>query len=112
MNTFNRRDFLKLTGLVMASGAVLSAPQAIEYGVQLFADPQIRFGGSLIRGTAHGIILSSSDDGVTWNRLVNLGEGYTVLQFAQKEAQIYANLSTDSHDFWLKSADGQKWYTV
>jgi len=112
MNTFNRRDFLKLTGLVMASGTVLSAPRAIEYSVQLFADPQIRFGSNLIRGTAHGTILLSSDDGATWNQLVNLGEGYTILQFAQKDEQIYANLSIGSDDFWLKSADGQKWYTV
>ncbi|RPJ26490.1 MAG: hypothetical protein EHM33_11380 [Chloroflexi bacterium] len=112
MNTFNRRDFLKLTGLVLASSLVLPKSQAIENGTQLFADPQIRFGKVLIRGTAHGRILSSTDDGNTWETFANLGEQHAVLQFTQKDEKIYANLGAGIHDFWLKSADAQKWFAV
>lgn len=112
MNTFNRRDFLKFAGLVLASSALLSTYPAIENGVQLLADPQIRFGKYLIRGTAYGVILSSSDEGNTWKELARFGECQAVLQFAQKGEQIYANLGMGSHDFWLRSADGQKWLTV
>jgi len=112
MNTLDRRQFLKLTGLVLASGVVLSAPQAFKAGVRLFSEPQIRFGRHLIRGTAHGTILSSSDEGKTWEKLVSFGEHHSILQLVQHEAEIHANLGLGSHDFWLRSADGQKWYIV
>ena len=112
MNTLNRRDFLKLTGLVVASGVMLSAYQAFEHGGWLLADPQVRFGKSLIRGNSHGDILSSSDEGKTWNKLVGFGEHNKVIQLMQNGEQIYANLGPDNDGFWLKSADGQKWYIV
>jgi hypothetical protein len=108
----NRRDFLKFTGLVLASGVVLSTHQAIERGFQLFADPQIRFGSNLFRGTSQGAILSSNDDGKTWNKLVGFGEYHPILQFTQKNEQIYANLGAGRYDFWLRSADGREWFTV
>src|SRR5512136_2715626 len=100
MNTLNRRDFLKFAGLAFASGVMLPAHQTIEQGVQLFAEPQIRFGRNLIRGTVHGAILSSSDEGMTWKQVANLGERHAVLQLTQKNEQIYANMSLNSHDFW------------
>ena len=112
MNTLNRRDFLKLAGLVFASGTVLSAHQTLARGVQLFADPQIRFGKSLLRGTAYGAILSSLDEGMTWTEVARFGEHHAVMQLVERNKQVYANLSFDSHDFWLRSADAQKWLTV
>jgi hypothetical protein len=112
MNPLNRRDFLKLTGLVLSAGAVLSTTQAIEHGARLFADPQILFDKDLIRGTSDGTILSSSDDGKTWNKLVGFGKCHPILQLAQKDEQIYADLSLGSHHFWLRSADGREWFTV
>lgn len=112
MNALNRRDFLKFAGLVFAASAALPAHQTFGQGVQLFADPQIRFGRNLIRGTAYGAILSSSDEGTTWKQVANLGERHAVLRLTQKNEQIYANMSLGSHDFWLRSADAQKWFTV
>ena len=110
MNALNRKDFLKIAGLVFASGAVL--PAAIQKSIELVADPQIRFGRDLIRGTAQGAILSSSDEGSTWKQIANLGKSNTVLQLVEKDQEIYANLSLGSLDFWLKSADAQTWFTV
>ncbi len=112
MNTFSRRDFLKLAGIGLVSGAVLSTPGAVEHGVQLFADPQIRFGRNLIKGTAYGVILSSSDEGKTWKEVAKLGEYHAIMQLAQKNKQVYAKLSIGNHDFWLRSADTQKWFTA
>ncbi len=111
MNTLNRRDFLKFAGLVLASG-VLPAYPTIKDGVRLFADPQIRFGSNLIKGTAYGAILASSDEGMTWKQVANLGENHAVLQLAQKGKQIYANMNVSGHDFWLHSTDAQRWLTA
>ncbi len=111
MNTLNRRDFLKFAGLILASG-VLPAYPSIKDGARLFADPQIHFGRNLIKGTAYGTILSSSDEGKTWKQVANLGECHAVLRLAQKSGQIYANMSLGSHDFWLRSADACKWLTA
>ncbi len=111
MNTLNRRDFLKFAGLVLASG-VLPAYPTIKDGVRLFADPQVRFGSNLIKGTTYGAILASSDEGKTWKQVANLGEQHAILQLEQKGGQIYANMSLGSHDFWLKSADACKWLTA
>lgn len=112
MNTFNRRDFLKFAGFVLASGALLRAYPTIENGVQFFADPQVRLGNYLMRGTVDGSILSSDNEGQTWQKLVSFGEPHAILQLEQKNERIYANLSLHSQEFWLQSADGQKWYTV
>ncbi len=112
MNTLSRRDFLKFAGLAIASGTVLSAPGILEQGAQLIADPQIRFGRNLIRGTAYGAILSSSDEGRTWKQVANLGQRHAVLQLTQKNGLIYANMSLGTHDFWLKSVNTQKWFAM
>jgi len=112
MKTFNRRDFLKLAGCMSAAGPVLSMPGAFEQGFGLFTDPQIRFGELLIRATLHGVILSSSDDGKTWNKLVSFGEQVSVSQLVQEKGQIYATLSLNGHTFWLRSLDGKQWHTI
>ena len=112
MNALNRRDFLKLAGLVLASGALLPAYRTMEKDVPLVTDPQIRFAGKLIRGTSQGVIFSSSDEGMTWKELIKLGDAHAVLQLVEKDKQIYANLSIGAHDFWLRSTDAQKWFTV
>jgi hypothetical protein len=112
MNAFNRRDFLKLAGVVFASGAVLPTYPTIENSVRLLADPQIRFGKVLLRGTAHGTIFSSGDEGNTWKQLANFGEDHPVLQFAQTGEQVYANIGLGSYGFWLGSADARRWFTV
>ena len=112
MNTLNRRDFLKFAGLVLATGTVLPVQRSIAQGAQLPANPQIRFGRNLIRGTSYGVILSSSDEGSTWKELASFGECHAVLQFAEKNKQIYANLGLGSRDFWLRSVDAQRWFTV
>lgn len=110
--TLSRRDFLKVTGFVSTSGTALSVTGALEQSFRLFADPQISFGGMLIRGTAQGIILSSKDDGKTWQSLVNFGKQQSITQLEQKNGQLYANLSLDGHQYWLKSLDGKRWLTV
>jgi hypothetical protein len=112
IHNLNRRDFLKFTGIVLASGVVLSNHQAIEQVFRLVVDAQIRFGKQLLRGTSEGTILSSSDDGATWNKLVGFGEAHPILQFEQRDEQVYANLGVGSHNFWLRSHDGRKWFTV
>jgi photosystem II stability/assembly factor-like uncharacterized protein len=112
MKTLHRRDFLKLAGLASASGVILLAPQVSKHAAGLFADPQIRFGRFLIRGTSHGTILSSSDDGKNWNQLVSFGGRHVINELLQRDEQIYAKLSLGRHDFWLRSADGRTWFTV
>ncbi len=112
MNALNRRDFLKFAGLVLAAGAVLPAHQRLEQGARIFSDPQIRFGRNLVRGTAYGAILCSSDEGSTWRQVANLGDNHAVLQLVERNKQVYANLSLGSHDFWLRSADTQRWLTA
>lgn len=110
--TLSRRDLLKLTGFVSASGTALSVIGAIEHGIRLFADPQISFNGMLIRGTAQGVILSSIDDGKSWQELANLGDQQSITQLEQADGQLYANLSLGGYRFWLKSLDGKRWLTV
>lgn len=109
MDILNRREFLKLTGLAFASSVMLPTHRVLEHRL---ANPQIRFDGNLLRGTSDGTILISNDNGKTWSKLVNFGDHQTVIQLLQKNGLIFVNLGLGSYDFWLKSADGQKWLTV
>lgn len=112
MNTMSRRDFLRFAGLMFVSGLALPACQAIEQEAGTSTNPQIRFGKYLLQGTACGALLGSSDQGTTWQELVRFGESHAVLQLVEKNKQVYAHLSLDPHDFWLRSADVRKWFTV
>jgi hypothetical protein len=94
----NRRDFLKLGGVV---SAMLVVPLgSIVREIDSLATVELN--GTTYRGTPDGKVYTSADGGRTWSLLTNFGSGITVFSLiAAPRNRIYARLGFASKSFGL-----------
>lgn len=102
-----RREFLKIAGI---SAGVLTAYPLIEKSIQLF--PEAHFGNLLFRGSFDGVIQSSSDEGQTWEKMMNFGTHIQVVEFDLDQEKLIATLKLGKYKFLVESSDGRIWKTV
>jgi hypothetical protein len=106
-NNLTRREFIKVAGI---STGILASYPIIKHGINLF--PEVRFGERIFRGTFDGIILSSPDQGKTWENMMNFGSHIQVVNFKIDRNLLIADLKLGHYGFQVESEDGHIWKTV
>lgn len=107
----NRRDFLKVGGLLSAALLLQISP----LGKMTSMPIQAQAGGKLYRATSDGRILISSDAGKNWQLHSNFGSMIDILGLTvDLQGQLFAQLGFKGHHFGLALAqDGTNtWRTV
>jgi hypothetical protein len=109
-----RRDFLKVMGVGLASVWAISASSApLTNWLQApHLATQTAFGASLLRGTQNGEIFQSLDQGQTWQILVSFGAHCAIYNLLTKNGQLYARLAVSGYTFWIRSTDAKTWRTL
>ena len=105
----NRRDFLKLSGIVSAMLVLPLVPLAKELG----ALATVTIKDLTYRGTPDGQVLVSPDEGQTWNLLTDFGPAFSVFSLsAISRDRMVAHLGFEGHSFGLVwSPDERVWRT-
>lgn len=107
----NRRDFLKVGGLLSAAFLL----QSSSFGKMAPLIIEAQAGGKLFRGSDDGKILISHDSGGTWQLHTNFGPMIDILDLTVNlQGQLFAQLGFKGHRFELALAqDGMNtWRTV
>ena len=106
----NRRDFLKLGGLLSTAVLVQFSPLG-RFAVR---PVEAESGGRRYRGTSNGKILISADAGKTWQLHTNFGAEFSIRGlFADYAGQVHAQLEFAGYPFELALAQNSKtWKTV
>ncbi|NOH01779.1 MAG: hypothetical protein HND47_07375 [Chloroflexi bacterium] len=103
----NRRDFLKLSGL-MSTILFLPLGKAANLSIEAQA------GGSHYRGTLDGRVYVSPDAGRTWQLHTDFGSMFPVLDMAADgHENVHARLGFSGYTFRLTlSPNSKAWRTV
>jgi hypothetical protein len=107
----NRRDFLKLSGLVSVAGLVQFNP----LGKLVMNRPvEAEAGGKLYRGTYDGKVYISENAGKSWQLHTDFGAGISILDLAVDALEnIHARLAFGEHSFRLAlSPNSKNWKTA
>ena len=107
----NRRDFLKVGGLLSAALLLQSSP----FGMIGSHVVEAQAGGNLYRGTNDGKIMISRNAGKNWQLHTNFGPSIAVLDLAvDMQEQLFAQLGFKGHHFEVALAqDGMNtWRTI
>lgn len=107
----NRRDFLKLGGVV---SAMLIFPVGIAVGREIDSLATVELNGATYRGTSDGKVYHSADGGRTWSLLTDFGPGMTIFSLMEAPRnRIYARLGFAGHSFGLAySLHDHTWRTA
>ncbi len=105
----NRREFIVTCTQVSLAGLITLGTPQLLYAK---SPAQVEFKGNLLKGTEDGKILSSSDNGLTWNVLAKLGEHNQVYRLAQSRHHAFVKINHHGHHFVLKSLDGETWVSA
>jgi hypothetical protein len=106
----NRRTFLiAATSTALALSAHALFPQLARLEANII---EAVVGGRRLRGTQHGQVLESLDDGASWQVVSKFGDHCAVKAFAEREARIYARIHVQGHPFVLCSTDARTWRTA
>ncbi|MBL8061493.1 MAG: hypothetical protein JNK32_00620 [Anaerolineales bacterium] len=94
----NRRDFLKVGGLLSAALLLQLSP----LGQTAYLPVEAQTGGKLYRGTSDGRVLISSDAGKSWQLHSNFGSMIDILGLTvDLQGQLFAQLGFKGHHFEL-----------
>lgn len=107
----NRRDFLKIGGLLSAALLLQLSP----VGKMASQPIQAQAGGKLYRATSDGRILISSDAGKSWQLHTNFGPIVDILDLTvDLQGELFAQLGFKGHRFELALAQNgtNTWRTV
>jgi hypothetical protein len=103
----NRREFLKLGGVVpayffLSASGLFSLPQF---------EPQIKALGKTFKGTLDGKIYTSADSGKTWQLQYKLGSSNAIIKFTTSvDNKLYLQAMNHTHAFSLVlSPNGKSW---
>lgn len=112
-SNFERRDFLKLLGISLAS--VLIAPSSPLSTGKLFAnlslDPEIQFGELTLRGNQFGQVQKRTAEG-GWQTIASFGEQCAITDFMVQDKWLFVTMQFQGCPFSLKTTDARTWRTV
>lgn len=105
-----RRDFLKLGGLLSAAVVVGSTPLGKTISLPVEAEGR----GMRFRGTPDGKIFVSANQGRDWQLHTNFGSQVSVYSLESRPMdQFHAELGIANHSFKLAlTPDGRRWRKV
>jgi hypothetical protein len=108
----NRRDFLKISGLLSASLFIPFSPILISLSKN--RPVELESGGMIFRGTPAGEIQTSRDGGRTWQLHTRLGSQYAIIDlYSDPSERVHATASFEGRSFGLLlSKDKKYWMTV
>lgn len=108
VNGLTRRRLLGTIGVLAATAAASPVLSAYE---SLRAGKEIRKGDKLYKASKRGKIYESSNDGQTWELVMNFGRRYTIRNFDLYQDGFMIQLRYERKPIQLKSADCRLWYT-
>ena len=105
----NRRDFLKISGSMLAFAYVAVGP--IRHVAKLPVETATP--GKIYRGALDGSIHVSDDGGKSWQVHARFGPGYSILDiFTGLDGRIYVDAGFKGHIFYLVLSKNEKaWLT-
>ena len=106
----NRRDFLKLSGSMLAVAYLAVGP--IRHIAKLPVE-KTAASGKIYRGTPDGSIHVSADDGQSWQEHTRFGPGYSILDiFTGLDGRTYVEAGFKGRTFHLVLSKNERaWLT-
>lgn len=105
----NRRDFLKLGGLVSIL-LILPAEKIVEAAAPA---TEAEMNGKIYRGAPNGEIYVSEDQRQTWRKHTNFGLQYSVSQISSgPDGRLYAKMKFQRRTFYLSLSAHENFWRV
>lgn len=104
----NRRDFLKISGLLSVA---LFIPVSLLPGPAKNRPVELVSGGVTFRGTQAGEIQTSHDGGQTWQLHTRLGSQYAIIDlYTDWSQRVHAKAAFEGHSFGLVLTKDKKYW--